>query len=62
MKSFLSFYFEQLKSINIAMPIIHFRAAEIPFYIKIHVGFQTQLMETTNKNPTVNKIDWYADI
>jgi hypothetical protein len=34
MKSFGSFYFEQLKSINIAMPIIHFRVAEIPFYIK----------------------------
>jgi hypothetical protein len=32
MKSFLSFYFEQLKSINIVIPIIHFRVAEIPFY------------------------------
>jgi len=34
MKSLLSFYFEQLKSINIAIPIIYFRAAEIPFYIE----------------------------
>ena len=34
MKSILCFYFEQLKSINIALPIIHFRVAEIPFYIE----------------------------
>jgi len=34
MKSILCFYFEQLKSINIAIPIIHFRVAEIPFYIE----------------------------
>jgi len=34
MKSILSFYFEQLKSINIATPIIHFGVAEIPFYIE----------------------------
>jgi hypothetical protein len=34
MKTFLSFYFEQLQSMNIAIPISHLRGAEIPFYIE----------------------------
>jgi hypothetical protein len=34
MKTFLSFYFEQLQSMNIAIPISHLRVAEIPFYIE----------------------------
>ena len=34
MKTFLSFYFEQLQSMNIAIPTSHLRVTEIPFYIE----------------------------
>ena len=35
---------------------------KFPFISKIHVDFQTQLMETTNWIPMINEISWYADV
>ena len=37
--------------------VISFQSYEISIYIKKRVGFETQLMETTNYSRTVSKID-----
>jgi len=61
MKSILCFYFDQLKSIDIAIPIIHFRVAEIPFYIENPRRFSNSL-NGDYKLESHGEIDRYADI
>ena len=56
-KTFIHFYFGKLESLSHAVPLFHFRVADFPFISKIHVGCETQLMDTTKYSPTVSKID-----
>jgi hypothetical protein len=59
-KTFASFYSEQLPSLNRAILLFHFRVAEFPFISRIRVGFETQLMDTTKCSRTVSKMDSHS--
>jgi hypothetical protein len=38
---------------GLTMQVFHFRVAVFPFILTIHIGFGTQLMETTKQSPTI---------
>jgi hypothetical protein len=58
----LHFHSEQKQSVSLALRQGHFRSAGIFFISKIHIGFGTQLIETTKYIPTVINEKVGADI
>jgi hypothetical protein len=54
-KMYLRFSFEQFRSVGAFIWSFCFRITKFPFISKIRIGFENQLMETTNFSLTVSK-------
>ena len=52
---YIEFYFKQFTSVGLFIWSFRFRVTKFPFISKIHVSFETQLMETTKLSLTVSK-------
>ena len=53
---FKYFYLEKFQSVSQAIPPFHSELLILPFISRIHVSFESQLMETSKLSPTVTNL------